>query len=42
MKEALIIDAARTPIGRHAGILKDIRTDDLAAHIINKDRKSVV
>jgi 3-oxoadipyl-CoA thiolase len=36
IKEALIIDAVRTPIGRHAGILKDIRTDDLAAHIINK------
>ena len=36
MKEAVIIDAVRTPIGRHAGILKDIRTDDLAAHIINK------
>ena len=36
MKQAVIVDAARTPIGRHAGILKDIRTDDLAAHIINK------
>ncbi len=36
MKRAVIIDAVRTPIGRHAGILKDIRTDDLAAHIINK------
>jgi 3-oxoadipyl-CoA thiolase len=36
VKEALIIDAVRTPIGRHAGILKDVRTDDLAAHIINK------
>jgi 3-oxoadipyl-CoA thiolase len=34
--QAVIIDAVRTPIGRHAGILKDIRTDDLAAHIINK------
>jgi 3-oxoadipyl-CoA thiolase len=35
-EQAVIIDAVRTPIGRHAGILKDIRTDDLAAHIINK------
>ncbi|HEY1374445.1 MAG TPA: thiolase family protein [Candidatus Binatia bacterium] len=36
MKEAVIIDAVRTPIGRHAGILKDIRTDDLGAHAIAK------
>jgi 3-oxoadipyl-CoA thiolase len=36
MKQALILDAVRTPMGRHGGILKDIRTDDLAAHIINK------
>jgi 3-oxoadipyl-CoA thiolase len=36
MKDAFILDAVRTPMGRHAGILKDIRTDDLAAHIIAK------
>ena len=36
MSEAVIVDAVRTPIGRHGGILKDIRTDDLAAHIIAK------
>ena len=36
MKEAVIVDAVRTPMGRHGGILKDIRTDDLAAHIIAK------
>jgi 3-oxoadipyl-CoA thiolase len=36
MKEAVIIDAVRTPIGRHNGILKDIRTDDLGAHAIAK------
>jgi 3-oxoadipyl-CoA thiolase len=36
MKEAVIVDAVRTPMGRHSGILKDIRTDDLAAHIIAK------
>ncbi|HEY3305716.1 MAG TPA: thiolase family protein [Candidatus Binatia bacterium] len=36
MKQAFILDAVRTPMGRHGGILKDIRTDDLAAHIINK------
>jgi 3-oxo-5,6-didehydrosuberyl-CoA/3-oxoadipyl-CoA thiolase len=40
MREAFICDFARTPIGRYAGILKDIRTDDLAAHPIRvlKDR----
>jgi len=34
MKQAVIVDAVRTPMGRHGGILKDIRTDDLGAHII--------
>jgi acetyl-CoA acyltransferase len=32
MAEAFICDFARTPIGRYAGALKDIRADDLAAH----------
>ena len=36
MKEAVIVEAVRTPAGRHGGILKDIRTDDLAAYIIAK------
>jgi 3-oxoadipyl-CoA thiolase len=36
MKEAVIVEAVRTPMGRHGGILKDIRTDDLAAYIIAK------
>ncbi len=36
MKEAVIVEAVRTPMGRHGGILKDVRTDDLAAHIIAK------
>ena len=36
MKEAVIIEAVRTPMGRHSGILKDIRTDDLGAYIIAK------
>lgn len=36
MKEAVIVDAVRTPMGRHGGILKDVRPDDLAAHIIAK------
>jgi len=34
MKQAVIVDAVRTPMGRHGGILKDIRPDDLAAHVI--------
>jgi acetyl-CoA acyltransferase len=32
MTEAFICDYARTPIGRYAGALKDVRSDDLAAH----------
>ncbi|MFQ5682152.1 MAG: thiolase family protein [Candidatus Binatia bacterium] len=36
MKKAVIVDAIRTPLGRHGGILKDIRPDDLAADVIAK------
>jgi 3-oxoadipyl-CoA thiolase len=36
MREAVIVEAVRTPMGRYGGILKDVRTDDLAAHIIAK------
>jgi acetyl-CoA C-acetyltransferase/3-oxo-5,6-didehydrosuberyl-CoA/3-oxoadipyl-CoA thiolase len=36
MREAVIVEAVRTPVGRHGGILKDVRTDDLAAYIIAK------
>ncbi len=32
MAEAFICDFARTPFGRYAGALKDVRADDLAAH----------
>ena len=31
MAEAWIVDAVRTPIGKHRGALKDVRADDLAA-----------
>ena len=31
MTEAYICDAIRTPIGRYAGVLASVRTDDLAA-----------
>jgi len=34
MKTAWIIDAVRTPIGRHGGALAAVRPDDLAAHVI--------
>ena len=34
MPEAVIVEAVRTPIGRHGGILKDVRPDDLAALVI--------
>ena len=34
MKEAVIVDAVRTPIGRYGGALKDVRSDDLAALVI--------
>jgi len=44
MTEAYICDFARTPIGRYAGALREIRTDDLAAHPIRvlKDRNAQV
>lgn len=31
MRDAVIIDAVRTPVGRYGGALKDVRSDDLAA-----------
>jgi 3-oxoadipyl-CoA thiolase len=34
MIEAVIVDAVRTPVGRYAGGLKDVRPDDLAAIVI--------
>lgn len=30
----MIVDAVRTPIGRYGGVLKNVRPDDLAAHVI--------
>ena len=36
MKEAYIIDGIRTPIGNFRGGLSDVRTDDLAAHVIRE------
>jgi 3-oxoadipyl-CoA thiolase len=34
MEDAVIISAVRTPVGRYGGVLKDVRPDDLAAHVI--------
>ena len=34
MPEALIIDAVRTPVGRHGGALASVRPDDLAAIVL--------
>jgi 3-oxoadipyl-CoA thiolase len=34
MREAVIVDAVRTPVGRHGGALASVRPDDLAAHLI--------
>lgn len=36
MQEAVIIGAVRTPVGRYAGALKDVRPDDLAALVIRE------
>ncbi len=33
-RDALIIDAVRTPVGRYGGALKDVRPDDLAAKVM--------
>jgi acetyl-CoA C-acetyltransferase/3-oxo-5,6-didehydrosuberyl-CoA/3-oxoadipyl-CoA thiolase len=35
MREAVIVDAVRTPIGRYGGTLRDVRPDDLAALVIH-------
>ena len=34
MTDAYIVDAVRTPIGRHGGALASVRPDDLAAHAL--------
>ncbi len=34
MAEAWIVDAVRTPIGKHKGALRDVRPDDLAAGVL--------
>ena len=36
MNEPVIVQAVRTPIGAHAGVLKDVRPDDLTALVIGE------
>ena len=36
MIEAVVVEAVRTPIGRHGGVLKDVRPDDLAALVLKE------
>jgi 3-oxoadipyl-CoA thiolase len=32
----VIVDAVRTPVGRYNGVLREVRPDDLAAHVIRE------
>ncbi len=34
MRDIVILDAIRTPIGRYGGALRQVRPDDLAAHVV--------
>jgi acetyl-CoA acetyltransferase family protein len=34
VRDAFVIDAVRTPFGRHGGALAGVRPDDLAAHVL--------
>ncbi len=36
VRNAVIIDAVRTPVGRYDGVLRDVRPDDLGAHVIRE------
>src|SRR5689334_13668256 len=36
MREVFIVDAVRTPIGRHGGALAEVRPDDLGAIVIKE------
>ena len=44
LRDAYIFDAVRTPVGKHAGSLSNIRADDLAAWTIRKiiERNSTI
>src|SRR5256886_13000229 len=34
--DVVIVDAVRTPVGRYNGVLRDVRPDDLAAHVLKE------
>ena len=36
MQEAVIVEAVRTPVGRHGGALASVRPDDMAALVIQE------
>jgi 3-oxoadipyl-CoA thiolase len=36
LRDAVIVATARTPMGRYGGQLKDVRADDLAAHVVRE------
>ncbi|MDG6918878.1 MAG: thiolase family protein [Nitrososphaerota archaeon] len=36
MKDVVVVEAVRTPIGRYAGILKSVRPDDLGALVLRR------
>ncbi|NKE06996.1 thiolase family protein [Mesobacillus selenatarsenatis] len=36
MREVVIVEAVRTPVGRRKGLLKDIRPDELAAQVLKE------
>lgn len=36
MNDVYIVAALRTPVGRYAGALREVRPDDLAAHVIRE------
>ncbi len=43
LREAVIVEAVRTPVGRYGGVLKDVRPDDMAALVMREvtDRSGV-
>ena len=36
MTNAVLVEAVRTPIGRHGGVLAEVRPDDLAALVLQE------
>lgn len=36
LRMPVIVDGVRTPVGRYNGVLRDVRPDDLAAHVIRQ------